>query len=99
MSAAAAASDNFYTVKQVNSMAQSHVGSKIIKPVYFKILSDRDLKQHNVLLVGDSPVDSMEIEFDPSVLQDMIRKSRFLFPLETVKALTKTFSWNSVATF
>ena len=75
-----AASDNFYTVKQVNSMAQSHVGSKIIKPVYFKILSDRDLKQHNVLLVGDSPVDSMEIEFDPSVLQDMIRKSRFLFP-------------------
>ena len=39
MSAAAAASDNFYTVKQVNSMAQSHVGSKIIKPVYFKILS------------------------------------------------------------
>ena len=35
-----AASDNFYTVKQVNSMAQSHVGSKIIKPVYFKILSE-----------------------------------------------------------
>ena len=74
------ASDNFYTVKQVNSMAQSHVGSKIIKPVYFKVLSDRDLKQHNVLLVGDSPADTMEIEFEPAVLQDMARKSKFLFP-------------------
>ena len=73
-------SDNFFTVSQVNGMALSNVGSKITKPVYFKIMSDRDLKQHNVLLVADSEKDQMEIEFDPDYLREMARRSNFLYP-------------------
>ena len=73
-------SDNFFTVSQVNAMALSNVGSKITKPVYFKIMSDRDLKQHNVLLVADSDKDQMEIEFDPDYLREMARRSNFLYP-------------------
>ena len=70
-------SDNFFTVSQVNAMSLSNVGSKITKPVYFKIMSDRDLKQHNVLLVADSDKDQkdqMEIEFDPEYLREMARR-------------------------
>ena len=48
MSSSTPARDEFFTVKEINSMAQSHVGSKITKPVFFKVLSDRDLKVHNV---------------------------------------------------
>ena len=58
-------------------MALSNVGVKITKPVYFKIMSDRDLKQHNVLLVADSDKDQkdqMEIEFDPEYLREMARR-------------------------
>ena len=83
--------DNFFTVKQVNSMAQSNVGSKITKPVYFKVLSDRDLKHHNVLVVGDSESDQMEIEFDAAVLQDMAKKSKFLFPTWRSPPLSSVF--------
>ena len=72
------ARDEFFTVKEINSMAQSHVGSKITKPVFFKVLSDRDLKVHNILLVGDSESDQMEIEFEPSILQDLIKKGILL---------------------
>ena len=85
------ARDEFFTVKEINSMAQSHVGSKITKPVFFKVLSDRDLKVHNILLVGDSESDQMEIEFEPSILQDMIKKSKFLFPGTLVKAFMLEF--------
>ena len=58
---------------------------------FFKVLSDRDLKVHNILLVGDSESDQMEIEFEPSILQDLIKKSKFLFPGTLVKAFMLEF--------
>ena len=88
-------SDNFFTVSQVNAMSLSNVGSKITKPVYFKIMSDRDLKQHNVLLVADSDKDQkdqMEIEFDPEYLREMARRGS----TRVVWSLTSHWSLSNV---
>ena len=52
MSSSTSARDEFFTVKEINSMAQSHVGSKITKPV--SVVGSWLEGSQRFLLVGDS---------------------------------------------